>query len=50
VTVVDIRIKQQFDDNLMTITIYGKVNLSPSDTFEIQIGVSEGGTAFLRAE
>jgi len=49
VTVVDIKIKQQPDDNLMTITIYGKVNLNPNDIFEIQIGVSDGAMAFLRA-
>jgi len=50
VTVVDIWIKQQPDDNLVTITIYGKVNLKPSEQFKIEVGISDGGTQFLRAQ
>jgi phage baseplate assembly protein W len=49
VTIVDIWIKQEPDRNLATITIFGTVNLNPSEQFKIEIGVSDGGTEFVRA-
>lgn len=50
VTVVDVKIKNKQDDNMMIINFYGIVNLDPRDEFNIEIGVSgDKGVAFLRA-
>jgi len=49
VTIADIWIKQDPDQNLVTITIFGTANLNPSEQFKIEIGVSNGGTEFVRA-
>jgi phage baseplate assembly protein W len=49
VTIVDIWIKQDPDQNLMTITLFGTVNLNPSEQFKIEVGISDGGTEFVRA-
>lgn len=50
VTVVDLILKPKQDDNMLIINLYGKVNLQPSNKFNIEIGVTgQGGIAFLRA-
>jgi len=50
VTLTDIWIKQEPDKLLVTITIFGVVNLNPNERFKIELGISDGGTEFIRAE
>ena len=50
VTVDEIQIKLKQDDSMIIINIFGAVNLSPSDRFNIAIGVDgSSGVAFVRA-
>jgi phage baseplate assembly protein W len=49
ITIKDVKIKIQPDDQMVTINIYGIVNLDSSEDFLIEVGISEGGVAFLRA-
>jgi len=49
VTISDVQITLQPDDSMITINIFGSVNLNPSDKFSISIGVTGiGGVAFVR--
>ena len=50
VTIDEIQIKLKPDDSMTIINIFGAVNLSPSNRFNIAIGVDgSGGVAFVRA-
>jgi phage baseplate assembly protein W len=46
ITIKDVKIKIQPDDQMVTINIYGIVNLDSSEDFLIEVGISEGGVAF----
>ena len=49
VTISDVQITLQPDDTMITINVYGSVNLSPSNKFNVAIGVTgSGGVAFVR--
>jgi phage baseplate assembly protein W len=50
ITIDEIQIKLKQDDSMIIINITGAVNLSPSNKFNIAIGVDgSGGIAFVRA-
>lgn len=50
VTIKDILIQVDNDESTITITLFGSVNLNPSDQFKIDIGVSNGDVTFVRAQ
>lgn len=51
ITIVDIKIKNKNDDNMVIINFYGKVNLDPNNKFNIEIGVEGNkGVVYLRAQ
>jgi phage baseplate assembly protein W len=49
VTIENLIINIDQNNSTVTITLFGVVNLDPSDKFKIDIGVSEGGIAYVRA-